>query len=290
MKRTLKIAALFYTLCLAFGAGAQDIYVSTDGNDSNPGTKEKPVSTLEAARDLIRQYKAINDLPKGGITVWIGKGQYDQAVSHFKVAIEISPDDATAHNALGAAYIATREPIQAIVHCKAALKVNPEDTAARANLAAAMAMAGLPHEAIPHFEKALAANPDSLDTRSNLAYALLETGRREEAVSHLKKALELSPNSTHLNYYLGRTLVETGKPGEAIPSLERAAQLSGRRDPVVLDALAVAYAEVDRFTEAVEAAEAALYLAKRQNNSVLVEALETKITAFKTRTGTELTQ
>jgi predicted Zn-dependent protease len=93
-----------------------------------------------------------------------------------------------------------------------------------------------------------------------------------------------------LNYYLGRTLVETGKPGEAIPSLEQAAKLSGRRDPVVLDALAVAYAEVDRFTEAVEAAEAALYLAKRQNNSVLVEALEIKITAFKTRTGTELNQ
>jgi len=57
---------------------AQDIYVSPTGNDSQPGTKEKPVATLEAARDLIRQYKSNNDLPKGGITVWIGVGQYDQ--------------------------------------------------------------------------------------------------------------------------------------------------------------------------------------------------------------------
>ncbi len=75
----LHFATTFFNIIfLVLSAGAQDIYVSKDGNDSNPGNKQKPVSTLEAARDLIRQYKAINDLPKGGITVWIGKGQYDQ--------------------------------------------------------------------------------------------------------------------------------------------------------------------------------------------------------------------
>ena len=73
------IASLFYVLCLAVNVNAQDIYVSTNGNNNNPGTKEKPVASLEAARNLIRQYKATNDLPKQGITVWIGKGQYDQS-------------------------------------------------------------------------------------------------------------------------------------------------------------------------------------------------------------------
>jgi hypothetical protein len=72
------ITYLFCALCFILGVDAQDIYVSKEGNNSNPGTKEKPVSTLEAARDLLRQYKATNDLPKGGITVWIGKGRYDQ--------------------------------------------------------------------------------------------------------------------------------------------------------------------------------------------------------------------
>jgi hypothetical protein len=60
---------------------AQDIYVNVDGDDSNAGTEENPVASLEAARDLIRQYKAVKILPKGGITVWIGKGQYDQQKS-----------------------------------------------------------------------------------------------------------------------------------------------------------------------------------------------------------------
>jgi len=72
------VTTLFLTIFLTLGVAAQDIYVSKDGNDINPGTKEEPVSTLEAARDLIRHYKSTNDLPDGGITVWIGKGQYDQ--------------------------------------------------------------------------------------------------------------------------------------------------------------------------------------------------------------------
>lgn len=74
-------AILLYTTCLVAAASAQDIYVTVNGNDNNSGTKEKPVRTLTAARDLIRQYKATNDLPKGGITIWIGRGQYDQTSS-----------------------------------------------------------------------------------------------------------------------------------------------------------------------------------------------------------------
>jgi len=78
MNKLLKFAILLFGIILGFEASAQDIYVATNGNDNNLGTKEKPVATLEAARDLIRNYKSIQDLPKGGITVWIGEGQYDQ--------------------------------------------------------------------------------------------------------------------------------------------------------------------------------------------------------------------
>ncbi len=56
---------------------AVEFYVDKLGNDANPGTRDKPVATLEAARDLIRQFKAVNGWPQSGITVWVGKGQYD---------------------------------------------------------------------------------------------------------------------------------------------------------------------------------------------------------------------
>ena len=52
-----------------------EYYVATDGNDSNPGTREKPFATLEKARDTIRRTRA-QTLERGGITVYIREGKY----------------------------------------------------------------------------------------------------------------------------------------------------------------------------------------------------------------------
>lgn len=58
-------------------AGHVDFYVSPSGNDQNQGTKEAPVATFIAARDLVRKYKSIHEsLPSEGITVWVGEGEY----------------------------------------------------------------------------------------------------------------------------------------------------------------------------------------------------------------------
>ena len=59
-------------------ASQVNFYVAPSGNDKNPGTKQLPVSTLTAARDLVRQYKSVHDLPTDGITVWISGGEYYQ--------------------------------------------------------------------------------------------------------------------------------------------------------------------------------------------------------------------
>lgn len=52
LKSFLHIIAI--TLCP--GIYAHDIYVSAKGNDSSPGTKEKPIATLAKAKELARQY------------------------------------------------------------------------------------------------------------------------------------------------------------------------------------------------------------------------------------------
>jgi hypothetical protein len=46
------------------------------GNDSSPGTKEWPLESLKAARDLMRFYKNKGVFPSGGITVYIRAGTY----------------------------------------------------------------------------------------------------------------------------------------------------------------------------------------------------------------------
>jgi len=78
MKPIYGIIILFLHLYFSTTSYSQDIYVSKTGSDLNNGTKEQPVATIAAAQNLIRRYKSLYDLPKGGITVWISEGEYDQ--------------------------------------------------------------------------------------------------------------------------------------------------------------------------------------------------------------------
>ena len=53
-----------------------DVYVATDGSDSNPGTFNLPVATFERARDLVREIKADTSRPEGEIVVAFKAGVY----------------------------------------------------------------------------------------------------------------------------------------------------------------------------------------------------------------------
>jgi hypothetical protein len=52
-----------------------DFYVAPAGSDQNDGSESKPFSTLERARDAVRELKR-GGLPAGGITVWLRRGDY----------------------------------------------------------------------------------------------------------------------------------------------------------------------------------------------------------------------
>jgi hypothetical protein len=55
--------------------GAAEIFVSPNGNDRNPGTKEHPLASLAGARDAIRSMRA-GGTTTGTIEVHIARGQY----------------------------------------------------------------------------------------------------------------------------------------------------------------------------------------------------------------------
>lgn len=58
------------------GKAGMTLYVSLDGSDDHPGTSDKPLRSLAAARDLIRKIKKQGNLPVGGVEVRIRGGQY----------------------------------------------------------------------------------------------------------------------------------------------------------------------------------------------------------------------
>ncbi len=52
-----------------FVYGMNDIIVSPDGNDNNPGTPDKPIKSIEKAKELVKSRR-------GNITVWFREGTY----------------------------------------------------------------------------------------------------------------------------------------------------------------------------------------------------------------------
>ena len=68
---------IFLLVIILFGCesvcpGAIHYYVSTRGHDSNPGTREKPFATLEAARDAVRKSKTRGE----GVDIYLRGGFY----------------------------------------------------------------------------------------------------------------------------------------------------------------------------------------------------------------------
>jgi hypothetical protein len=55
------------------GGGDAVLYVATTGNDRNPGTQQRPLATLERAREAVRELKKGT---KELITVWVREGTY----------------------------------------------------------------------------------------------------------------------------------------------------------------------------------------------------------------------
>ncbi len=257
------------------------------------------------------------------------KGKVEEAIAHFQKAVEIEPAYADAYNNLGAALLQSGKVDEAIPPFQRAVEINPDFADAHNNLGIALLQTGKVDEATPHFQKAVEIKPDFADALDNLGMALLQKGKVDEAIPHFQKALEVNPRQVLTYYNLGAALYLQGKVTEALgrwreglrtdpnylPLLnqtawvlatcpeasvrngpeavelaERAVKVSAGPDPVLLDMLAAAYAEVGRFPEAVQTARRALDLATQQNAQPLVEGLKARIALYKSNSPFRDTQ
>jgi len=152
-----------------------------------------------------------------------GKGNYLEALDHFRVAVDLAPEDANAHFYLGL-------------------------TQSRLGEFAA---------AIPHFEKALQLDPSLQHIHYPLGLAYFQEERYPEALVQFQGAEQFDPQNAAAQFYQGTTLSQLKRYGEALPHFERALQL----DPAI--ALSAQYYrglalfELERDTEARTAFEAA---------------------------------
>lgn len=95
-------------------------------------------------------------------------GRHDEAINHFRHALQINPWLALAHNNLGFAFEMKKDLDAAIAHYRQALQINPELALAHNNLGMALRSKGQSVEAVEHFRHVLRIEPDNQQARRNL--------------------------------------------------------------------------------------------------------------------------
>ncbi len=177
-------------------------------------------------------------------------GQVDEAIVHFRKALELMPDCADAHNGLAAALAARGQIDDAITHYRKALEIKPDYAQAHNNLAAALAGCQRIDEAVAQFQKALEIKPYYAEAHYNLGLALAGRGQIDEAIGHYRKALQIKPDYAQAHYSLGNALIGCGQVEEAMVQYRKALEI--RPDYAEAhSSLGVALAGCGRLDEAV---------------------------------------
>lgn len=247
------------------------------------------------------------------------RGKLDEAIDHYQKAVKVKPNYAEAQSNLATALSQKGRVDDAMPHWQKALEAKPDHVMAHNNLGNALSAKGRFDEAIVHYRKVLEIQPDLFDTHHNLGLALAACGRLDEAIAEYRKVLELRPDHDKAHRSLGNVLQRQGKPAEALAEwreglrarpgdvrllnqiarvlatspdksirngdeaialARRAVQLTGENEPAIMDTLAAAYAEANRFPEAIEVARRAAAMAAARGNAALAEVLRSRIRLY----------
>lgn len=157
------------------------------------------------------------------------RASYERAVSQLaekrlspglaslRQAVELAPEIALYHNALGAVLLDLRRSSEAQAEFEKAVEIDPTYADAFHNLGSAYAEQGKWEEAVPAYKKALAqpiyATPEA--TYNNLGLAYLALGKRREAEEAFRSALQLEPKLLVSHFWLAKVLHDEGRKDEA---------------------------------------------------------------------------
>ena len=157
--------------------------------------------SLEHAFELAKKAVDLDDsLPTAHEAlsyVYLGKKQFDQAVTEAEKATSLDPNNADALVTLAEIYSCVDRPEEAIPLVEQAMRLNPHYPASYPmSLGLAHTHAGRYEEAIPILKRALTRNADHQTAHSMLAGIYMHLGREEEARAEAAEVLRINPTFT----------------------------------------------------------------------------------------------
>jgi tetratricopeptide (TPR) repeat protein len=213
-------------------------------------------------------------------------GQLDDATAELHEALAINPKLPHAHYNLGNVFLQQGDVAAAITNYESELELQPALPEVHNNLANALFRIGEPDKAMQHLQTALKLNPNYAEARNNLAIALSQKGKMPEAISEWNRTLAIEPNNLQAQCNLAWVLATSPSTSirngaVALQHAQRALLLSGEGNARIWRLVAAAEAELGRFDAAIDAAEKGLRLARDENDSALVQTLESNIAQFR---------
>ncbi len=158
------------------------------------------------------------------------QGKYDDAVAHFRHALELSPNSLSTHFKLGVTYRHMRSTDEASREFDQVLAIDKDYPGLALERGLLFEESGEVERALEQFKNALARAPDDADLQLRVGAAYVAIGRAADALPMLRKVLDKRPTSAEANHYLGRAIfADEGATPEAIRFLKRAVELDPNR-------------------------------------------------------------
>ncbi|MBA4391945.1 MAG: hypothetical protein C0407_00165 [Desulfobacca sp.] len=130
-------------------------------------------------------------------------GKEKEAMSYFKKALKVNPQDAFSLSCLGALYLKQGESIKvALSLCQQATRIEPSKGAYWMNLGKALLMNGFPKRAVNALHQTLSLGEYSKEVYRLLGLSLRTLGKPKEAMDCFIEALKQDPNDQEIQGYL----------------------------------------------------------------------------------------
>ncbi|MBI3654550.1 MAG: tetratricopeptide repeat protein [Acidobacteria bacterium] len=219
-------------------------------------------------------------------TALITQDRAAEALPYFFAALKYKSDLADTENNLGRALIKLGRLEEGKTHLQEALRINPKHMYANFNLGQCLSFQGYLDEAIEHFRRVLEIDSKTPGPYAEIGMALEKQGKLDEAIEQYTQALKLDPQEINALGHLALVLAThpnaaVRNPEKAVRLAERSVQLTDGKQPFFLYALAVSYAEMGRFPEAITAGEQAKQQASELGNQEFAEAIEAQLKLYR---------
>jgi tetratricopeptide (TPR) repeat protein len=197
----------------------------------------------------------------------------EKAQEHFQEAIRLDPNYAAAHNNFGALLRLAGDRVHAVAEFKKAIEFSPKYPDPYRNLGVLLFETGQTDEAVLRLKSAVELNPQDTVALNDLGFIFASADKIQEAIGYFERAVEVDPDDLKARLNLGNALLAAGRAKEAIHYLEPLV-LRQPADPQECASLAAAYAQCNRPSDAVAAAQRAIHLARSQGNRALAEEIQ----------------